>query len=61
MNPQPGIPSKTKGEKPAEKIAPQDTVGSKTSDRTPNGDTSRGVDTGTIEVGHTGKGGAVSG
>jgi hypothetical protein len=62
MNPQPGTEqSKPKGEQPAEKIAPQSTVGSKASDRTPNGDASRGIDTGAIEPGHTDKNGAAAG
>lgn len=50
-----------KGEKPAEKISPQNTVGSTTQDRTPAGDTSRGVDTGALETGATGKRGQFAG
>jgi len=46
---------------PAKKIAPQDEVGSKVEDRTPRGDTSRGVDEGAIEVGATGKRGQFGG
>lgn len=57
--PQPSAP--TKGEKPAKKIAPQNTVGTKTEDRTPRGDTSRGVDEGAIEVGATGQRGLFGG
>jgi hypothetical protein len=45
----------------AEKIAPQSTVGSKTSDRTKRGDTSRGFDEGAIEIGATGKRGQFGG
>jgi hypothetical protein len=52
---------KAKTERPTEKISPQNTVGSTTQDRTPNGDTSRGVDTGSIEVGATGKRGQFAG
>jgi hypothetical protein len=51
----------TKGERPAKKVAPQNTVNSTTEDRTANGDTSRGVDTGSIEVGATGKRGQFAG
>ncbi len=58
----PNDPGKDKGgEKASEKISPQSTVGGKTQDRTPNGDTSRGVDTGAIEVGATGKRGQFAG
>lgn len=57
--PQPSSPSK--GEKPAKKIAPQNTVNSKTEDRTPRGDTSRGVDDGAMEIGATGKRGQFGG
>jgi hypothetical protein len=58
------IPTRTadgKGEQPTEKISPQNTVGSTGQDRTPNGDTSRGVDTGAIEIGATGKRGQFAG
>ena len=57
--PQP--PHKPQAAPAAEKTAPQDTVGSKTSDRTKRGDTSRGVDEGAIEVGATGKRGQFGG
>jgi len=48
-------------EPPAKKIAPQNSVGSKSEDRTPRGDTSRGVDEGAMEVGATGKRGQFGG
>ncbi len=53
--------SKPEPAPPAEKTAPQNTVGSKSSDRTPRGDTSRGVDEGAIEIGATGKRGQFGG
>ncbi len=49
------------GQRPTEKISPQNTVNTKSQDRTPNGDTSRGVDEGAIEVGATGKRGQFGG
>jgi hypothetical protein len=48
-------------QKPTEKISPQNTVNTKSQDRTPNGDPSRGVDEGAIEVGATGKRGQFGG
>ncbi len=48
-------------EAPAKKIAPQNAVGSKSEDRTPPGDTSRGADDGAMEIGATGKRGQFGG
>ncbi len=61
MNSQMPNDPKTQGARPAEKISPQNTKNTQTEDRTPNGDTSRGVDEGAIEVGATGKRGQFGG
>jgi hypothetical protein len=61
MNSQIPNDTKTTGARPAEKISPQNIKGSQAEDRTPNGDTSRGVDEGAIEIGATGKRGQFGG
>jgi hypothetical protein len=50
-----------KTDAPSKAIAPQNTVNTTTEDRTPDGDTSRGVDTGAMEIGATGKRGQFAG
>lgn len=50
-----------KGDGPTKAITPEKTANTTTEDHTPNGDTSRGVDTGSQEVGATGKRGQFAG
>jgi len=62
MNEQPQTEKpKSQAERPSHKVAPQNLATTKAVDRTPNGDTSRGVDTGAIEPGRTGGNGAAAG
>lgn len=60
-NQNPDDKSKHPGEAPTKAIAPERTVNTTTEDHTPDGDTSRGVDTGAQEVGATGKRGEFAG